>query len=201
MKIMNYTKLRMLLPVLAVITAVFLLSPSVAYAAGNGEAVSPSDAVFDDMEYSETEVSEEDEEVSEEDEEVSEEDEEVYSEEDEIVSDSDADSDDTEEGEIVSDSDADSDDMEEGKIVSDSDASAVIPGEVKWLPNSYKGFPVIPEKAAESLDVIASPTTSEEGEPWVCLALMNLSALAACAVRFGKGAENLKRLGKALKGQ
>ena len=187
MKIMNYTKLRMLLPVLAVITAVFLLSPSVAYAAGNGEAVSPSDAVFDDMEYSETEVSEEDEEV--------------YSEEDEIVSDSDADSDDTEEGEIVSDSDADSDDMEEGKIVSDSDASAVIPGEVKWLPNSYKGFPVIPEKAAESPDVIASPTTGEEGEPWVCLALMNLSALAACAVRFGKGAENLKRLGKALKGQ
>ena len=194
MKIMNYTKLRMLLPVLVVITAVFLLSPSVAYAAGNGEAVSPSDAVFDDMEYSETEVSEEDEEVSEEDEEV-------YSEEDEIVSDSDADSDDTEEGEIVSDSDADSDDMEEGKIVSDSDASAVIPGEVKWLPNSYKGFPVIPEKAAESPDVIASPTTGEEGEPWVCLALMNLSALAACAVRFGKGAENLKRLGKALKGQ
>ncbi len=185
MKIMNYNKLRMLLPVLAVITAVFLLSPSVAYAAGNGEAVSPSDAVFDDMEYSETEVSEEDEEVSEEDEEVSEEDEEVYSEEDEIVSDSDADSDDTEEGEIVS----------------DSDASAVIPGEVKWLPNSYKGFPVIPEKAAESLDVIASPTTGEEGEPWVCLALMNLSALAACAVRFGKGAESLKKLGKALKGQ
>ena len=169
MKIMNYNKLRMLLPVLAVITAVFLLSPSVAYAAGNGEAVSPSDAVFDDMEYSETEVSEEDEEVSEEDEEVSEEDEEVYSEEDEIVS--------------------------------DSDASAVIPGEVKWLPNSYKGFPVIPEKAAESLDVIASPTTGEEGEPWVCLALMNLSALAACAVRFGKGAESLKKLGKALKGQ
>ena len=194
MKIMNYTKLRMLLPVLAVITAVFLLSPSVAYAAGNGEAVSPSDAVFDDMEYSETEVSEEDEEVSEEDEEV-------YSEEDEIVSDSDADSDDTEEGEIVSDSDADSDDMEEGKIVSDSDASAVIPGEVKWLPNSYKGFPVIPEKAAESPDVIASPATGEEGEPWVCLALMNLSALAACAVRFGKGAESLKKLGKALKGQ
>ena len=194
MKIMNDTKLRILLPVLAVITAVFLLSPSVAYAAGNGEAVSPSDAVFDDMEYSETEVSEEDEEVSEEDEEI-------YSEEDEIVSDSDADSDDTEEGEIVSDSDADSDDMEEGKIVSDSDASAVIPGEVKWLPNSYKGFPVIPEKAAESPDVIASPTTGEEGEPWVCLALMNLSALAACAVRFGKGAENLKRLGKALKGQ
>ena len=178
MKIMNDTKLRILLPVLAVITAVFLLSPSVAYAAGNGEAVSPSDAVFDDMEYSETEVSEEDEEVSEEDEEV-------YSEEDEIVSDSDADSDDTEEGEIVS----------------DSDASAVIPGEVKWLPNSYKGFPVIPEKAAESLDVIASPTTGEEGEPWVCLALMNLSALAACAVRFGKGAESLKKLGKALKGQ
>ena len=178
MKIMNDTKLRILLPVLAVITAVFLLSPSVAYAAGNGEAVSPSDAVFDDMEYSETEVSEEDEEVSEEDEEI-------YSEEDEIVSDSDADSDDTEEGEIVS----------------DSDASAVIPGEVKWLPNSYKGFPVIPEKAAESLDVIASPTTSEEGEPWVCLALMNLSALAACAVRFGKGAESLKKLGKALKGQ
>ena len=65
MKIMNYTKLRMLLPVLVVITAVFLLSPSVAYAAGNGEAVSPSDAVFDDMEYSETEDSEEDEEVSE----------------------------------------------------------------------------------------------------------------------------------------
>ena len=194
MKIMNYTKLRMLLPVLVVITAVFLLSPSVAYAAGNGEAVSPSDAVFDDMEYSETEVSEEDEEVSEEDEEI-------YSEEDEIVSDSDADSDDTEEGEIVSDSDADSDDMEEGKIVSDSDASAVIPGEVKWLPNSYKGFPVIPEKAAESPDVIASPTTGEEGEPWVCLALMNLSALAACAVRFGKGAESLKKLGKALKGQ
>ena len=91
--------------------------------------------------------------------------------------------------------------MEEGKIVSDSDASAVIPGEVKWLPNSYKGFPVIPEKAAESPDVIASPTTGEEGEPWVCLALMNLSALAACAVRFGKGAENLKRLAKALKGQ
>ena len=178
MKIMNDTKLRILLPVLAVITAVFLLSPSVAYAAGNGEAVSPSDAVFDDMEYSETEVSEEDEEVSEEDEEI-------YSEEDEIVSDSDADSDDTEEGEIVS----------------DSDASAVIPGEVKWLPNSYKGFPVIPEKAAESLDVIASPTTGEEGEPWVCLALMNLSALAACAVRFGKGAESLKKLGKALKGQ
>ena len=58
MKIMNYTKLRMLLPVLVVITAVFLLSPSVAYAAGNGEAVSPSDAAFDDMEYSETEVSE-----------------------------------------------------------------------------------------------------------------------------------------------
>ena len=194
MKIMNYNKLRMLLPVLAVITAVFLLSPSVAYAAGNGEAVSPSDAVFDDMEYSETEVSEEDEEVSEEDEEI-------YSEEDEIVSDSDADSDDTEEGEIVSDSDADSDDMEEGKIVSDSDASAVIPGEVKWLPNSYKGFPVIPEKAAESPDVIASPATGEEGEPWVCLALMNLSALAACAVRFGKGAESLKKLGKALKGQ
>ena len=194
MKIMNYTKLRMLLPVLVVITAVFLLSPSVAYAAGNGEAVSPSDAVFDDMEYSETEVSEEDEEVSEEDEEI-------YSEEDEIVSDSDADSDDTEEGEIVSDSDADSDDMEEGKIVSDSDASAVIPGEVKWLPNSYKGFPVIPEKAAESPDVIASPATGEEGEPWVCLALMNLSALAACAVRFGKGAESLKKLGKALKGQ
>ena len=194
MKIMNDTKLRILLPVLAVITAVFLLSPSVAYAAGNGEAVSPSDAVFDDMEYSETEVSEEDEEVSEEDEEI-------YSEEDEIVSDSDADSDDTEEGEIVSDSDADSDDMEEGKIVSDSDASAVIPGEVKWLPNSYKGFPVIPEKAAESPDVIASPTTGEEGEPWVCLALMNLSALAACAVRFGKGAESLKKLGKALKGQ
>ena len=77
MKIMNDTKLRILLPVLAVITAVFLLSPSVAYAAGNGEAVSPSDAVFDDMEYSETEVSEEDEEVSEEDEEI-------YSEEDEI---------------------------------------------------------------------------------------------------------------------
>ena len=224
MKIMNDTKLRILLPVLAVITAVFLLSPSVAYAAGNGEAVSPSDAVFDDMEYSETEdseedeeVSEEDEEVSEEDEEVSEEDEEVYSEEDEIVSDSDADSDDTEEGEIVSDSDADSDDteegeivsdsdtdsddIEEGKIVSDSDASAVIPGEVKWLPNSYKGFPVIPEKAAESPDVIASPATGEEGEPWVCLALMNLSALAACAVRFGKGAESLKKLGKALKGQ
>ena len=194
MKIMNYNKLRMLLPVLAVITAVFLLSPSVAYAAGNGEAVSPSDAVFDDMEYSETEVSEEDEEVSEEDEEI-------YSEEDEIVSDSDADSDDTEEGEIVSDSDTDSDDIEEGKIVSDSDASAVIPGEVKWLPNSYKGFPVIPEKAAESPDVIASPTTGEEGEPWVCLALMNLSALAACAVRFGKGAESLKKLGKALKGQ
>ena len=194
MKIMNDTKLRILLPVLAVITAVFLLSPSVAYAAGNGEAVSPSDAVFDDMEYSETEVSEEDEEVSEEDEEI-------YSEEDEIVSDSDADSDDTEEGEIVSDSDADSDDMEEGKIVSDSDASAVIPGEVKWLPNSYKGFPVIPEKAAESPDVIASPATGEEGEPWVCLALMNLSALAACAVRFGKGAESLKKLGKALKGQ
>ncbi len=194
MKIMNDTKLRILLPVLAVITAVFLLSPSVAYAAGNGEAVSPSDAVFDDMEYSETEVSEEDEEVSEEDEEI-------YSEEDEIVSDSDADSDDTEEGEIVSDSDADSDDTEEGEIVSDSDASAVIPGEVKWLPNSYKGFPVIPEKAAESLDVIASPTTGEEGEPWVCLALMNLSALAACAVRFGKGAESLKKLGKALKGQ
>ena len=194
MKIMNYTKLRMLLPVLVVITAVFLLSPSVAYAAGNGEAVSPSDAVFDDMEYSETEVSEEDEEVSEEDEEI-------YSEEDEIVSDSDADSDDTEEGEIVSDSDTDSDDIEEGKIVSDSDASAVIPGEVKWLPNSYKGFPVIPEKAAESPDVIASPATGEEGEPWVCLALMNLSALAACAVRFGKGAESLKKLGKALKGQ
>ena len=194
MKIMNYNKLRMLLPVLAVITAVFLLSPSVAYAAGNGEAVSPSDAVFDDMEYSETEVSEEDEEVSEEDEEV-------YSEEDEIVSDSDADSDDTEEGEIVSDSDTDSDDIEEGKIVSDSDASAVIPGEVKWLPNSYKGFPVIPEKAAESPDVIASPATGEEGEPWVCLALMNLSALAACAVRFGKCAESLKKLGKALKGQ
>ena len=194
MKIMNDTKLRILLPVLAVITAVFLLSPSVAYAAGNGEAVSPSDAVFDDMEYSETEVSEEDEEVSEEDEEI-------YSEEDEIVSDSDADSDDTEEGEIVSDSDTDSDDIEEGKIVSDSDASAVIPGEVKWLPNSYKGFPVIPEKAAESPDVIASPATGEEGEPWVCLALMNLSALAACAVRFGKGAESLKKLGKALKGQ
>ena len=95
----------------------------------------------------------------------------------------------------------DSDDIEEGKIVSDSDASAVIPGEVKWLPNSYKGFPVIPEKAAESPDVIASPATGEEGEPWVCLALMNLSALAACAVRFGKGAESLKKLGKALKGQ
>ena len=210
MKIMNYNKLRMLLPVLAVITAVFLLSPSVAYAAGNGEAVSPSDAVFDDMEYSETEVSEEDEEVSEEDEEIYSEEDEIVSdsdadsddtEEGEIVSDSDADSDDTEEGEIVSDSDTDSDDIEEGKIVSDSDASAVIPGEVKWLPNSYKGFPVIPEKAAESPDVIASPATGEEGEPWVCLALMNLSALAACAVRFGKGAESLKKLGKALKGQ
>ena len=226
MKIMNDTKLRMLLPVLAVITAVFLLSPSVAYAAGNGEAVSPSDAVFDDMEYSETEVSEEDEEVSEEDEEIYSEEDEIVSdsdadsddteegeivsdsdadsddtEEGEIVSDSDADSDDTEEGEIVSDSDTDSDDIEEGKIVSDSDASAVIPGEVKWLPNSYKGFPVIPEKAAESPDVIASPATGEEGEPWVCLALMNLSALAACAVRFGKGAESLKKLGKALKGQ
>ena len=210
MKIMNDTKLRILLPVLAVITAVFLLSPSVAYAAGNGEAVSPSDAVFDDMEYSETEVSEEDEEVSEEDEEIYSEEDEIVSdsdadsddtEEGEIVSDSDADSDDTEEGEIVSDSDTDSDDIEEGKIVSDSDASAVIPGEVKWLPNSYKGFPVIPEKAAESPDVIASPATGEEGEPWVCLALMNLSALAACAVRFGKGAESLKKLGKALKGQ
>ena len=199
MKIMNYTKLRMLLPVLVVITAVFLLSPSVAYAAGNGEAVSPSDAVFDDMEYSETEDSEEDEEVSEEDEEVSEEDEEV-SEEDEEVSEEDEEVY-SEEDEIVSDSDADSDDTEEGEIVSDSDASAVIPGEVKWLPNSYKGFPVIPEKAAESPDVIASPATGEEGEPWVCLALMNLSALAACAVRFGKGAESLKKLGKALKGQ